>query len=69
MPDTSILTVPDIVSIMTIASVFVILLTSTVGLVLCNLGRTQLARQIDRTLLAVLPAGYFALCFWWILSN
>ena len=67
MPETSILTVPDLVCIATISCVFVTLFASALGLMLSNTGRTALARKIDLTVFAVLPLTYFVLCFRWIL--
>lgn len=68
MPDTSILTVPDLVCIATITSVFITLLNSALGLMLCNKGRERIARKIDIVLFLTVPATYFILCLEWILS-
>jgi len=68
MPETSMLTVPDLVCITTIASVFLTLLESAVALNLCNAGKIETARKLDLVAFAILPATYFVLCFWWILS-
>ena len=67
MPDTSILTVPDLVCIATISCVFITLLTSAIGLIFCNSGRPEVARKIDLAVFAVVPTTYFILCFRWIL--
>jgi len=67
MPETSILTVPDLVCIATITSVFITLLTSAIGLILDNAGRATLARKIDVCVFAILPTAFFILCYRWIL--
>ena len=67
MPETSILTVPDLVCIATITSVFITLLTSAIGLILDNAGKVSLARKIDLGVFVVLPTVYFVLCYRWIL--
>ncbi|HUG13250.1 MAG TPA: hypothetical protein VMM36_19690 [Opitutaceae bacterium] len=66
MPETSILTVPDLVCIATISSVFLTLLASALGLSLCNAGKDSIARKIDVAVFAVLPAAYFILCAFWV---
>ena len=68
MPETSILTVPDLVCIATITSVFITLLASAVGLALSNAGKDRTARRIDLAVFAVLPVTYFGLCWHWIMG-
>lgn len=68
MPETSILTVPDLVCIATITSVFLTLLTSAVGLSLCSAGKMGVARKLDLAVFAVLPLTYFILCWRWIMG-
>ena len=66
MPETSILTVPDLVCIATISSVFVTLLNSALGLILFNKGLERISRRLDIALIVILPAAYCVLCFRWI---
>jgi hypothetical protein len=68
MPETSILTVPDLVCIATISSVFVTLLNSALGLILFNKGLERVSRRLDVALIVILPAAYCVLCFKWILD-
>jgi hypothetical protein len=68
MPETSILTVPDLVCIATISSVFVTLLNSALGLILFNKGLERVSRRLDLALVVILPVAYCVLCFKWILD-
>ncbi len=68
MPETSILTVPDIVCVATILSVFITLLVSAFGLVLCNAGKDSIARRLDLGVFAVVPAAYFIICGYLVLG-
>jgi hypothetical protein len=68
MPETSILTVPDLVCIATITCVFLTLLTSAVALNLCTSGKERAARRLDLGVFAVLPITYFYLCWHWIMG-
>jgi hypothetical protein len=67
-PETSILTVPDLVCIATISSVFVTLLNSALGLILFNKGLERVSRRLDLALVVILPVAYCVLCFKWILD-
>jgi hypothetical protein len=68
MPDTSILTVPDLICIITIGYVFLTLLESGVSLCLLHAGREQAARRLDFAALALLGGSYMALCLWLVLG-
>jgi hypothetical protein len=68
MPETSILTVPDLVCIATISSVFVTLLNSALGLALSYREMDRISRRMDVTLLVILPPTYLILCLNWIFS-
>jgi len=68
MPETSILTVPDIVCIATIMSVFITLLVSAVGLLLSNNGNEAIARRLDIAVFATVPVTYFVLCAFLVLG-
>jgi hypothetical protein len=67
MPETSILTVPDLVCIATISSVFITLLNSALGLALSYVELDRISRRLDVALFVILPATYFILCLRWIL--
>ena len=68
MPETSILTVPDLVCIATISSVFLTLLTSAIALSLTTTGKESVARKLDIAVFVVLPLTYFVLCWRWIMG-
>jgi hypothetical protein len=68
MTETTILTVPDLVCIATISSVFLTLLNTAIGITLSNRGKEVIARKIEICMLVVLPITYFSICFHWILS-
>jgi hypothetical protein len=68
MPDTSILIVPDIICIVTIAYVFLTLMQSSISLKLIGRGHEAAARVFDLSFLVILLASYFAICAWLILA-